>query len=42
MVEITGRLKNQRDTSADGTNHSSVEIIASSVEVIEKNLLMEE
>ncbi len=41
-VEIVGRLKNQRYTSADGTDHSCVEIIASSLEILKENLLMEE
>ena len=41
-LHIVGRLKNQRHTSADGTDHSSVEIIASSLEILEKNLSMEE
>lgn len=41
-LHIVGRLKNQRYTSADGTDHSSVEIIASSLEILKENLLMEE
>lgn len=41
-LHIVGRLKNQRYTSADGTDHSCVEIIASSLEILEENLLMEE
>lgn len=41
-VEIIGRLKNQRYTSADGTEHSSVEILASSLKVITEPMKMEE
>lgn len=35
-VEVIGRLKNQRYTSADGTEHSSVEILAHTVSVIKE------
>lgn len=41
-VEVIGRLKNQRYTSADGTEHSSVEILASSLKVITEPMKMEE
>lgn len=40
-VEIIGRLKNQRYTSVDGTEHSSVEILAHTVRVITEPLKME-
>ena len=41
-VDVIGRLKNQRYTSADGTERSSVEILASSLMVITEPLKMEE
>lgn len=41
-LHIVGRLKNQRYTSADGTDHSSVEILASSLEIIDEPLKLEE
>lgn len=41
-VEIVGRLKNQRYTSADGTDHNSVETLASSLEIIGEDLRIEE
>lgn len=41
-VDVIGRLKNQRYTSADGTEHSSVEILASSLMVITEPMKMEE
>ena len=40
-VEVIGRLKNQRYTSADGTEHSKVEILASSLKVITEPMKME-
>lgn len=41
-VELIGRLKNQRYTSADGTEHSIVEILAHTVRVITEPMKMEE
>ena len=41
-VEIIGRLKNQRYTSSDGTEHSNVEILAHTVRVITEPMKMEE
>lgn len=41
-VEVIGRLKNQRYTSADGTEHSIVEILAHTVSVITGPMKMEE
>ena len=41
-VEIIGRLKNQRYTSADGTERSNVEILAHTVRVITEPMKMEE
>ena len=41
-VDVIGRLKNQRYTSADGTERSSVEILASSLKVITEPMKMEE
>lgn len=41
-VEIIGRLKNQRYTSSDGTEHSNVKILAHTVRVITEPMKMEE
>lgn len=41
-VDVIGRLRNQRYTSADGTERSSVEILASSLKVITEPMKMEE
>lgn len=41
-IDVIGRLKNQRYTSADGTERSSVEILASSLKVITEPMKMEE
>lgn len=41
-VEIIGRLKQTRFTGADGTEHSIVEILASSLKVITEPMKMEE
>ena len=41
-VEIVGRLKNQHYVGSDGTDHSSVEILASSMKFVDENMKMEE
>ena len=40
-VEVQGRLRNQRYTSSDGTERSSVDILAREVKVIDDRLTME-
>ena len=40
-VEVHGRLRNQRYTSSDGTERSSVDILAREVKVLDDRLVME-
>lgn len=35
-IHLTGRLRNQRYTSSDGTEHSTCEIVANTLELIQE------